>query len=260
MTTLADRTITALRTTHDELAALVPTLTPDQLTGPSGAQEWPLHQVLSHRGSGAEISLASFTAALSGSAPPEQGFNESVWDRWNAMSPQEHATAFLASDAALVDTLDALSADQRETVQIKLGFLPDPLPLAAAAGMRLNEAAQHSWDVRVGLDSSATISADAAAVLAEHFGDQLGFLLGFIAKADALETPALVDVHGHGLAIADKVSFAPTVADATATFTGPLEAAIRLLGGRLTPAYTPSDVAVTGNVSLDDLRRVFPGF
>ena len=46
----------------------------------------------------------------------------------------------------------------------------------------------------------------------------------------------------------------------TATFTGPLESAVRLLGGRLTPKYTPEGVEVSGNVTLDELRAVFPGF
>ena len=64
MTTLADRTIAALRTTHDDLAALVPGLTDEQLAGPSGASEWTVAQVLSHLGSGAEIGLATLETAL----------------------------------------------------------------------------------------------------------------------------------------------------------------------------------------------------
>jgi hypothetical protein len=32
------------------------------------------------------------------------------------------------------------------------------------------------------------------------------------------------------------------------------------MAGRLTAPYTPDDVDVTGNVSLDDVRRVFPGY
>jgi hypothetical protein len=45
----------------------------------------------------------------------------------------------------------------------------------------------------------------------------------------------------------------------TAKFEGQPEAAIRLMGGRLTPQHTPDGVRSTGNVSLGDLRRVFPG-
>ena len=101
MTTLADRTIAALRATHDGLAALVPGLTDEQLTGPSGASEWTEAQVLSHMGSGAEISLATLERALAGGPAAEQGFNQGVWDRWNAMTPPDQARNFLDHDARL---------------------------------------------------------------------------------------------------------------------------------------------------------------
>ena len=32
------------------------------------------------------------------------------------------------------------------------------------------------------------------------------------------------------------------------------------MSGRLRPEVTPTGVRVIGNVSLDDLRRVFPGY
>ncbi len=32
------------------------------------------------------------------------------------------------------------------------------------------------------------------------------------------------------------------------------------MAGRLSPEHTPAAVEVTGNVTLDDLRRVFPGY
>ena len=84
----------------------------------------------------------------------------------------------------------------------------------------------------------------------------------FTGKADALAQPAVIDILGSGFAlvIADTVSVTTSASLPTATFTGPLEAAIRLLGGRLTTQHTPGDVEVTGNVTLDDLRRVFPGY
>jgi uncharacterized protein (TIGR03083 family) len=262
MTSLADRTITALRSTHDDLAALVPGLSDEQLAGRSGAAEWTVAQVLSHLGSGAEIALAGYRAALDGTAAPEQDFNQRVWDRWNALSPRDQADGFLEHDAELVATLDALTPDQREEVEVKLGFVPAPLPLASVAGLRLNETAQHSWDVRVALDPAATLDAGSAAVLVEHFAGDLGFLLGFIGKADRLAEPARVRVGQSDAAILvdDRVSLSTSAADPTATFTGDLEAAIRLIGGRLTPAYTPAGVDVTGNVTLDQLRQVFPGY
>lgn len=262
MTTLADRTIAVLRTTHDDLAALVPGLTDEQLAAPSGASEWTVAQVLSHLGSGAEIGLATLQTALAAGLAAEPGFNESVWDRWNAMSPREQATNFLDHDGRLVAAYENLTSEQRGSAQVDLGFLPEPLTLASYAGMRLNESAQHSWDVRVAFDPSASIPADVAAVLAEHMASGLGFLIGFIGKADVLSEPAVVDIEGsgYGLVVTDKVAVVTEPADPTATFTGPLESAIRLVGGRLRPANTPETVEVTGGVTLDDLRRVFPGY
>jgi uncharacterized protein (TIGR03083 family) len=262
MTTLADRSIAVLRATHDDLAALVPGLTDEQLTGPSGASEWTVAQVLSHLGSGAEIGLATLQTALTAGPAAGPDFNQSVWDRWNAMSPREQATNYLDHDARLVAAFEGLTAEQRSTGQVDLGFLPEPLALASFAGMRLNEAAQHSWDVRVAFDAAAAIPADAAAVLAEHLAGGLSFLPGFIGKADALAAPVVVDVDGsgYGLVVTDKAAVVADPADPTATFTGPLEAAIRLVGGRLRPANTPESVKVTGAVTLDDLRRVFPGY
>jgi uncharacterized protein (TIGR03083 family) len=260
MPSLTDQTITALRRLHDELGTLVPTLTPAQLVGPSGASEWTIAQVLSHLGSGSEIALASYRTAVEGTPDPGPDFNQGVWDRWDAMSAEDQANGFLSSDETLVGLLEALTPEQRETLQIKLGFLPQPLGLATIAGMRLNEVALHSWDVRVAIDPAATLSGESAEVLVEQFSGSMNFLLGFIGKADQLPQAAIVDADGFGLVIGDAVSLTPTAGDATATFEGSHEALIRLIGGRLTEAFTPETVTVVGNVSLDDLRRVFPGF
>jgi uncharacterized protein (TIGR03083 family) len=262
MTTLADRTIEALRSTNETLAAAVGDLPEEALTGPSGASEWTIAQVLSHLGSGAEIALATLTAAVEGTAAPGPDFNPGVWDRWNAMSPREQADGFLEHDARLVTAYEELTAEQRENVQIKLGFVPVPLSVAAVAGMRLNEAAQHSWDVRVASDPDAVLPEGAAQLIAGHLSGELAFLIGFIGKADALESPAVVQAPeaGIGIVIGDGVALQEQVTDPTATFTGSADAAVRLIGGRLRPGYTPADVSVTGNVTLDDLRRVFPGY
>ncbi len=261
MTSLADRTIVALRLTHDQTVSLVESLTPEQLTGPSGASEWTVAQVLSHLGSGSEIGLAGYRAALDGTPAPGSDFNPRVWERWNAMSPQGQASGFLEHDALLVETLEALTPEQRESTLVDLGFLPAPVPLATAAGMRLNETAQHAWDIAVTLDPLATISSDTADVLVEHFDGGIGFLLGFIGRADQLSEPAVVALDGTALAIsvADEVSLVHG-AQPTATLTGGAEALVRLVGGRLAEAYTPDAVTVTGNVTLADLRRVFPGY
>ncbi|HEX4018603.1 MAG TPA: maleylpyruvate isomerase family mycothiol-dependent enzyme [Frankiaceae bacterium] len=259
---LTDRTIEALRAEHDALADIVRELSDAELSGPSGASEWTAAQVLSHLGSGAEIALAGYQATFDATPPPPDEFNQQVWDRWNAMAPADQASGFLEHDEALVAALEALPSEQRESLVIDLGFLPDPLPLGPVLAMRLNEAAQHGWDVRVGLDPAAVIGESTATVLAEHFAGGLGFLLGFTGKADALASPAVINLRdaGYALHVQDRVQLVSGPGEATATFTGPLESAVRLFGGRLTPQYTPDAVEVSGNLTLDDLRRVFPGY
>lgn len=258
--TLVDRVIASLRHHHDLLARLVPTLDDEALTSPSAATEWRVCDVLSHLGSGAEIMLRPLAAAVAGTPVPE-GSNEEVWDRWNALSPRDQATGFVEHDARLVDTLEALDADTRESLSVDLGFLPAPVPLAVAAGMRLNEVALHTWDVLAGLDVTATLDEEAAEVLLELLTGPLGMMLTWAGKPEELDERAVVALEGHGLTIAEDVSLVaePPVAP-TAHFSGPVESAVRLIAGRLRPTTTPASVEVTGNVTLDDLRRVFPGF
>src|SRR5690348_17196180 len=107
--TLADRTIAALRAQHDHLAGTVPQLSPAQLTGPSGAADWTVAQLLSHLGSGAEITLATHRAALAGNPPGGQDFNRAVWDRWDALPPQDQADGVLQHNAELIAALESLT-------------------------------------------------------------------------------------------------------------------------------------------------------
>jgi uncharacterized protein (TIGR03083 family) len=261
MTTLAERTIAALRSNHDHLTGLVHGLSDEQLSWTSGASEWPVAQVLSHLGSGSEIALAGLRAAQDGVEMPGHDHNRAVWARWDTLAPREQAAACLEHDAALVGAFEALPADQREELQVRLGFVPAPLPLASIAGMRLSEAALHTWDVAVALDPAATVDDTVAAVLLEQLSGGLGFLLGFTGKADALSERAVVGLERSELAlVVDQQVSLTSGADATATFSGAPESVVRLLSGRLAPPHTPAGTQVTGNVTLDDLRRVFPGY
>jgi uncharacterized protein (TIGR03083 family) len=259
MSELVDRVITSLRTNHDTLVAVLPNLTDDHLTGPSGASEWSIAQVLSHLGSGAEI-FAKPVARAAGK-PVEEEDNQAVWARWDAASPIDQAAGFVEHDGAYVEAVESLTPEQRDSLLIDLGFLPEPVPLVVALGMRLNEVAAHAWDVRVGLDPNAGLDPESAQLLVELYDGPLAFLLGFSAKPDQLAEPARVTIPGGGLVVTDQVAVTSTEpADATARFEGPQEAAVRLLTGRLKPEYTPEGVQVTGNVGLDDLRKVFPGY
>lgn len=265
MTTLTDRTIAALRTGHDDLTAFVSGLDGDGLARPSGSSEWTVAQVLSHLGSGAEIGLAALRSALAGDDAPGQEFNEAVWNRWNAKSPAEQAADFAEADAELVAAYESLDAGTREHLEIRLGFLPNPADVALVAGMRLNEAALHAWDVRIAFDPRATVAPDAVEALTDLYPGPLDFLVGFIGQPDALDprqTTLRVETSEPertlGLTLGETVGFSRVTEPADIVLSAPAEAWLRLLTGRLDPRYTPGSVTVTG-VTLDDMRRVFPG-
>lgn len=263
MTSLADQVIAALRSGHDDLAAYAAELTEKDLTAPSGASEWDVAHVLSHLGSGAEISQSGLERALTGAGSAPDGFNQGVWARWDAMGPVEQRDAFLAANSALVERYESLDEAARRDLRIDLGFLPAPVSLGEAARLRLNEFALHSWDARVGADPTATVAADAVPLLL----DGLLVLLGWIAKPDALggrQAVLAVELsdpeRSFGLDLGEKVAIVDTPAEPDGVLRLPAEAWLRLITGRLSPAVTPAGAAADGPISVDDLRKVFPGF
>lgn len=257
MSTLVDRTITALRTEHDTLLAVLANLDDSRLNAPSGADDWTIAQVLSHLGSGAEIGRAPIARAAGETVDIPD--NQTIWARWNATDPAGQAAGFIEHNGRWLDTVEALTAAQRSSLTVDLGFLPEPVPLAVALGMRLNEVANHSWDVRVALDPEAEVNPDSASALVELFTGPIGFMMGFVAKPAELREPASIAVPGAGLVIDDAVAIVADLESPTATFHGSPGAFVRLLNGRLKEPHTKG-VTVEGNLTLDDLRRVFPGY
>jgi uncharacterized protein (TIGR03083 family) len=257
----ADQVIDALSAVHDDLDRRVVSMTDDDLRGPSGASEWTVAQVLSHIGSGAEITRGTLEAALTGATPPD---NQSVWDRWDAMSPQEQAEGARASDAALVARYEGLDARTRSELQITLGFLPAPVGLDLAGTLRLNEQALHLWDVAVATDDAATVHPAAVPVLLDGFAGPLGFMFGFLGKSGPEATLAV-------RTSSPDLTFTLRTGEQVALTTGepsaydgalvlPAEAFLRLVFGRLKPGRTPDGVSVEGPLDLAALRAVFPGF
>src|SRR4051812_33476898 len=123
MTPLADETIAADHRTYERLARLVGTLTDEQLTQPSGASGWTVAQVLSHLGSGAEITLETLRAAQAGTDRAADA-NQAVWARWNAMSPREQADGYVRAGAELDRAVAGLDPAQRVELRVPMGFLP----------------------------------------------------------------------------------------------------------------------------------------
>lgn len=259
MTVDADRVITSLRAHHDRLAAVLAELSPEELSGQSAADDWTIAQVVSHLGSGAQITGGTILGALGLLSSTES--NEAIWARWDASTPEEQVAGFLEHDERVVAALEATAPDQRAATMVDLGFLPQPVPLVQALGMRLNEVALHTWDILAARDASATVDAEAAEIMLEQYAGIAAFMLGFIGKPRELDTGAVIDLDGYTLTVDDSVSLASgSPAEPTATLHAPHEAAYRLITGRLKPAFTADEVAAEGSVSLDDLRRVFPGY
>jgi uncharacterized protein (TIGR03083 family) len=267
MSTLADKTIAALRSNHDELAARVRAFDEHDLARQSGSSQWDVAQVLSHLGSGAEIALATLQTGLAGRPGLDQDFNKSVWDRWNAMSRQEKAEGFLRAGEQLVTGFENLDAAARQELHVKMAFLPFPADVALLSGMLLNEAALHGWDVRVAFDPQATISAQEADTALEQLTGPLNFMVAFLGKPEALgSTQAILRVETtdprrvFGLVLGPTISISDAPADVDGVLSGPAEALLRLLGGRLDVAHTPHALTITSDaVTLVQLRRVFPG-
>lgn len=262
--TTADLNIAALRSNHDELVKLVADLTDDELALPSGgAAEWDVSEVLSHLGSGSQIMQATLRAAIEGGATPGNDVNQTVWDRWNAMSGRDRADGFVAAGQELTELFESLDASAREDLRIDVSFLPAPVDVATIARMRLNELALHTWDVQVTFDEQASLHPDAVEILLHDTS-----LLRWIARSERLgDTRATLRVETHEpaevftLNLGDKVSvdFAEPV-EYDGTLGLPAEAWLRLVSGRLKAAYTPADVQASGAADLDLLRQVFPGY
>ncbi|MEO3853575.1 maleylpyruvate isomerase family mycothiol-dependent enzyme [Acrocarpospora sp. B8E8] len=263
MTDLTDQTIKALRSEFDELAALVRGFDEEDLARQSGAAEWDVSQVLSHLGSGAEINLAALEGAVRGAGAPGMEFIQGVWGRWDAMSRVQRAEGFVGANEALVRRFEELDPQTRGDVRVHLWFPTEPVDVASFGAMRLSEVAHHTWDVKVAVDPGATLNPETVGLLV----DRVGSVVGFAGKPAGLGGgQATVAVHitsperSFGLDIREAVAIVDVPDAPDAVLTAPAEWWLRLVVGRHAPERTPAAVEVTGAVTLDDLRRVFPGY
>lgn len=249
--------IGAYRRSHDELAAQVVDFTPDDLRRTSGSIEWNVAQVLSHLGSSAEISLSTLR---SGAADPAA--SPAVWARWDALDPQVQATEFVTADEALVAGLEALDDADLGSTAIDLGFLPAPVDVLTFVALRLTEMGLHRWDVDVAFRPDATLVDYLVPILLNGIVPMVPML------ARGSRPGGSVEFH---LSDPDrKLTLHMTEGGATMAEGGdekadtvvrlPGESFVRLASGRLRPQHTPASVHVEGELSLDLLRGIFPGY
>ena len=253
--------ITALRHSHDRLDAVAAGLTEGQLTAQSYDTEWSVAQVLSHLGSGAEIFALMLEASRTGAASPGIEQFHPIWDVWNAKSPVAMRDDALASDEALVEHLEGVTAEEAAALQFSMG--PFQLDLAGFARMRLAEHAVHTWDVAVSFDVDALVADDSVALLLPGLGQAAG------RSGKPVETPFRVlltttDDRGAWTVSAGEAASLTEAVDAADAHDGevvlPSEALLRLVYGRLDVDHTADSVTETGSRGLADLRQVFQGF
>jgi uncharacterized protein (TIGR03083 family) len=256
------RWISELRRSHDQLTDLVTSLTPEQLRRDSACTEWTVSQVLSHLGSGAELALLTLQAALQGGEAPTREASLSVWGRWNAMGPEEHASGFLDWDTRHLAALEGLGEDVLARLEVKISFLPEPVDAVGLVGLRLGEHELHNWDVRVSFDPGAMIPDSAAELLV----DRLPMMMRWTGHGDALlKPPARLAVsiaappRRWTLELGQPVALSDPAPDTEGSLETRGETLLRLVTGRLR-AEDIERVALTGPIELADLARVFPGF
>lgn len=245
----------ALRASATHLREVVAQLQTDQQVAPAYPSEWTIADTMSHIGSGAVILQEMFASALAGTNSVE-GFNNSVWDAWNAKSPAEQIDDALAADEAFIDVLDDTSDEQRAAFHVNFG--PMQLDFERFVGMRLGEHVLHTWDVEVSINPGAVLAIPAASLLL----DQVHFVAGRSGKPTGEVT--IISVRTHEPTRDFNVVFEKSsVAVVDATHEGPVdvelpaEAFVRLIYGRLDAEGGLDDGT---QVHLEHLRRAFPGF
>jgi uncharacterized protein (TIGR03083 family) len=255
--------IGALRGSQRRLAALVGTLSPEQLRGPSYASEWTVAQVLSHLGSQAEIAQETLKGVLAGTELPGLDDFRKIWAVWDARDADEQAAQFLIQDASYVGRLEQLTGGQLDGIRAQMfGMEFDAVGLV---WLRLGEHALHAWDVAVSFDPQATVAPGCVALLV----DRTGWVAGRAGKPQGEHFRAVIETTGPErrflLDVGDSVSLAAAPAaeaadDSIAQIRMPAEALLRLVYGRLDPDHTPPVDTPAGQIDLDLLRRTFPGF
>ena len=248
--------IAALHDAHERLRTLAESLTDDELTGQSYDKEWTNAQVLSHMGSGTDVFTLFLQAGIDGTPGPGMDEIRPIWDRWDAKSPADQARDSVLSSAAFVERLDALDHEQRAAWHVDM--FGEVRTTSVIARMRLSEQVVHTWDVAVALDPAATLPQGAVELLVDTVAPLAGYM------KSRPEQPIAAGIVTHD---PDRSFVLRADSDGVVLETGQLsgqplrlsaEAYIRLVYGRLDAAHTPP--VQTGDVDLDVLRALFPGF
>jgi hypothetical protein len=53
--------------------------------------------------------------------------NQAIWARWDASAPRAQAEGFLEHNGRWLESVEALTSEQRSSLTVDLGFLPEPV-------------------------------------------------------------------------------------------------------------------------------------
>ncbi len=230
----------------------VEVLVPETSAYPS---EWTIADTMSHIGSGAVILKRRFEDVVA-DREADAGFNQSVWDEWNAKAPVDQISDALVADEALLVALENVSDAQRTAFHFVMG--PFNLDFDGFVGIRLSEQALHTWDVEVAIDPTATLSSDVAGAIL----DGLGRIVGFSGKANGQTKQVRVRTTDPSRDFTmefsgDSVSLVDASHSGDVDLELPADAFVRLVYGRLDAENSPMDPSAS---PLDILMKAFPGF
>lgn len=152
-----DTVIGAIRREYEVLNRWLAALDARAWQGATACSEWSVAKVVSHLGSGAEITLQTLEEQLTGGPPADQEARQRVWSHFDSLTaPQPLYDEFRDRNEKYFAYLAALPAARRAQ---SVKFFAGELPVAGFALYRLGEFTLHSWDIRVGLDPTARLLA-----------------------------------------------------------------------------------------------------
>ena len=249
------------------ITSLVRPLDADGIRSQSYDADWSIAQVLSHLGGQNEIFDMFLNAAITHTDPPGYDLVLSIWAAWNERSPEEQVADSLALGEQFLGRLEGLPDDELDSLQLSL-FGMD-LDAAGLVRLQVSEHEQPhrvgvvgQWDIAVALDPDATVSpaaveqiVDLVANFVPRFGKPLGRPLTLAVHTVGPERDWTLTIGDESVELVSGKASEPD-----GSLHLPAEAFIRLVYGRLDDAHEPASVQLEADdVSLDDLRAVFPG-
>lgn len=257
----------ALRQEYDLLNSSLGALRPERWLGPSMSAEWPVQKVVSHLGSGAEITQRTLQENLDQAAPLTPEARQAIWDHFDSLAPAPLYEAFRDRNDAHLGYLEGLQGERR---QAGVRFFAGTAPVGEFSQFRLSELALHSWDIRAALDPTARLLPGTARTLLPHGLETLtrrakapvrtelaGTVYGFTVSGPRRESFAL-RVEPDTITVDEGVA-----ARAEASLELPTEAFIRLYAGRLPleAAEADGEVVIQGDrAAALRLNALFAGF